>query len=97
MFVVGRELESYDQFWDDDKRFPDNLARCVDVFLTLTHRARVAALQTVSALPRRGLPRDVAVLIARSVYATREDAFAWRTPQTPATQTRRVARAATQC
>ena len=77
LFVVGRELEGYDQFWDENRCVPNDLQRCIDVYLTVSHFARVAALQTITALRQHRFPRDVAVLIARRVYATREDAYAW--------------------
>ena len=75
--AAGRELEGYDQFWDADKQPHDSFSRCIDVYLTVTHRARRAALQTVAGLRELGLPRDVAVLIGRAVYATRTDAWSW--------------------
>jgi len=77
MFVVGRELEGYDQFWDEGRHLVKNLARCIHVYLTVSHRARCAALQTISALKQHMFPRDMAVLIAQYVYLTREDAIAW--------------------
>ena len=76
MFLVGRELEGCDQLWDEDRRVSEDLACCIDVYLTVSHRARFAALQTISALKQHRFPRVVAVLIARRVFETREDAFA---------------------
>ena len=75
--AAGRELEGYDQFWDADRHPRDSYLQCIDVSLTVTHRARRAALQTVAGLKELGLPRDVAVLIGRMVYTTRTDAWSW--------------------
>ena len=75
--ATGRELEGYDQLWDVDKLPHESHLCCIDVFLTVTHRARRAALQTVAGLRELGLPRDVAVLIGRMVFATRTDAWSW--------------------
>ena len=75
--AAGRELEGYDQLWDADKHPHDSFMTCIDIFLTVAHRARRAALQTVAGLRELGLPRDVAVLIGRMVYATRTDAWSW--------------------
>ena len=86
LFVVGRELEGYDQFWDAGRHVSDQVARCIDVYLTITHCARVAALQTISSLKQRGIPRDVAVLIGRLVYATRDDAILWLVLEAPPTK-----------
>ena len=75
--AAGRELEGYDQLWDAGRHPHDSWMPCIEVYLTVTHRARRAALQTVVGLRELGLPRDVAVLIGRAVYATRTDARAW--------------------
>ena len=75
--AAGRELEGYDQFWDDGMHPHDSFITCLEVYLAVMHRARRAALQTVAGLKELGLPRDVAVLIGRAVYATRTDACAW--------------------
>jgi len=84
MFVVGRELEGYDQFWDEGRRLEAHFERCIDLFLTVSHRARLAALQTMAMLRRHhGFPRDVAMLIARRVYQTRDDASVWLEPLQP--------------
>ena len=77
LYAAGRELEGYDQFWDACRHPHDSYLRCINVFLTVTHRARRAALQTVAGLRELGLPRDVAVLIGKMVYATRTDAWSW--------------------
>lgn len=79
VFVSGRELEGYEQFWDDDgRRITSGQATCVDVYLMVTYRARRAALQVLAGLRQRGFPREIAGLIGRCVYDTRrEDAFAW--------------------
>ena len=77
LYAAGRELEGYDQFWDPDKQPNETLMRCIGIHLTVTHLARRAALQTVAGLRELGLPRDVAVLIGRMVYATRTDSWSW--------------------
>ena len=76
--AAGRELEGFGEFWDEGRRPDESYLRCIDVYLSVTHRARRAALQTVAGLRELGLPRDVAVLIGRAVYDTRLDAWAWR-------------------
>ena len=75
--AAGRELEGYDQLWDEGRHPHDSFMRSIAVFLVVTHRARRAALQTVAGLREIGLPRDVAVLIGKMVYATRTDAWSW--------------------
>ena len=82
LFVIGRELDGVDQFWDTNKKILPNWQRCVDVYLTVTRRARVAALQTVFAMKNfvvgcRRLGRDLATLLAKLVYVSREEAIAW--------------------
>ena len=75
--AAGRELEGYDQLWDADKHPHEAFMTCIDVYLAVALRARQAALQTVAGLRELGLPRDVAVLIGRAVYATRTNAWSW--------------------
>jgi len=94
MYIIGRELEGYDQLWDMEHKgdfsewmdgapfrrqyLAQKFVPCIDLFLTVSHRARVAALQTIVVLIRHyGFPRDLAVLIARRVYQTREEAVLW--------------------
>ena len=81
LYAAGRELEGYSQIWDSGYLYEPNqpyVERSIDVYLTVTHRARRAALQTVAGLWQVvGLPHDVAVLIGRAVYETRADARAW--------------------
>jgi hypothetical protein len=74
MCAVGCELEGYSSLWDNG-RHPDkspnkSIWPCTDVYLTVMHRARRAALQTASVLVRH-LGRDVTTLIAKAVYQTR--------------------------
>jgi hypothetical protein len=79
--AAGRELEGYDQLWDADKHPHDSYLQCIDVHLTVTHRARRAALQAVTGL-RQYLGRDVARLIGKMVYDTRQtEAHTWWLPQ----------------
>ena len=73
--AAGRELEGYDQLWDNGRRPHETFLRCIDLSLSVTHRARRAALQTVAGLREVGLPRNVAVLIGKLVCATRTDAW----------------------
>lgn len=90
MHNVGRELEGFDQIWDatQAKAMPEVLFQCIDVYLLVLHRARRAALQTVVALRNCGMPRDVAVLIARQVYRSRDHVIAWFPVPTPPPQPR---------
>jgi hypothetical protein len=82
LFVIGRELDGVDHFWDTNKKLAPDWQRCVDVYLAVTRRARVAALQTVFAMKTfvvgcRPMGRDVATLLAKLVYESREEAIAW--------------------
>ncbi len=82
LFVIGRELDGVDQFWDANKKILRNWQQCVDVYLNVTRRARVAALQTVFAMKNfvigcRRIGRDIATLLAKLVYLSREEAVAW--------------------
>jgi hypothetical protein len=72
-YTLGRTLEGFYDIWG--KPLDD---RCtINLYLTVSHRARQAALQTVSAL-RQMLGRDVAQLIGKLVYSTREtDVDSW--------------------
>lgn len=72
IYVVGRELEGYEQLWNCIPQGPE-LRMSVVHFLHVNCAARRAALQTL----HLRVPRDVAVLIAMAVYRTREDALAW--------------------
>ena len=76
-FNMGSELEGYEQFWDLHVPLP--YGKCTELYLLILHRARRAALQMVVGLRREcGFPRDVAVLIGKYVYRTREeDPEAW--------------------
>jgi TPR repeat protein len=82
LYAAGRELERYDQFWDDCEKPHDLYIRCVEIYLTATHRARRAALHTTLGL-RQYIGRDVAKLIGQMVYQTRDDAQAWWHHQRP--------------
>ena len=82
LFVIGRELDGVDHFWDANKKIAPDWQRCVEVYLTVTRRARAAALQTVFAMKKfvvgcRRMGRDVATLLAKLVYMSREEAIAW--------------------
>ncbi len=77
VFAVGRELEGFEQVWDEERHLTTELQKCVEFFVTVAHRARRAALQAVAALRFLGLSKDVAVLIAKLVYKTRDDAQIW--------------------
>ena len=82
LFVIGRELDGVDQFWDTNKKISPNWQQCIDVYVTVTRRARVAALQTVFAIKNfvigcRRIGRDIATLLAKLVYVSREEAVAW--------------------
>jgi hypothetical protein len=78
LYAVGRELEGYEQFWDTDKHPHGVYLPCIDVYLTVMHRARQAALQAVTGLRQYLGGRDVARLIGKIVYGTRQsDAHEW--------------------
>ena len=77
VYVTGRELEGYERFWDKRNYLDNSYLHCIDVYLTVMHRARQAALQTVTGL-RRFVGRDVARLIGKMVYNTRQsDSYVW--------------------
>ena len=80
-FAMGRELEGYQSFWDQPvcEVLSSNalLSQCVETFLEISHRARRAALFTVVMLLEHRFPRDVARMIARIVYQSRENPELW--------------------
>lgn len=81
IYVVGRELEGYEQLWEQANHHElknSPYERCIGIYLVISNRARVAALQTLVAMLKCGIHRDIARLIAQRVYATREHfAFDW--------------------
>jgi hypothetical protein len=79
LFVIGREIDGVEQFWDGNMPLNAELEKCVDVYLIAVHRARQAALQAIVLL-RHMVYKDVAVLIAKRVYQTRSEAFMWYMP-----------------
>lgn len=90
LYALGRELEGYDQFWDHGNVPHERYLRCIDVYLTVMHRARQAALQTVTGLGRF-VGRDVAKLIGKMVYDTRQsDSYAWWWHPATATKRKRI-------
>ena len=76
IFLIGSELEGYEDLWGDHLVLSEDLIRCIDFYLTVVHAARVAALQTVLIL-RRHLVKDVAILIGKMIYDTRKDVNLW--------------------
>jgi hypothetical protein len=76
LYAAGRELEGYEALWDKCKLPYAAHLKCIDVYLTITHRARRASLQTTVGL-RQYIGRDVARLIGQMVYQTRAEAWWW--------------------
>jgi hypothetical protein len=82
VFVAGRVFADTDEYWPDHENielqdhYPTNFA-CVNVYLTVTHCARRAALQ-ILALADHGINKDVALVIAKRVYESRlSDGISW--------------------
>jgi hypothetical protein len=73
LYVAGRELEGYEQMWDEKNcsRINQESKDAIYVYACVTQRARRAALQIVTII-RTWRGRDVARLIGQLVYATRE-------------------------
>lgn len=65
--TFGRELNGYSDLWITGKHPDSHYLQCIDVYLTMRHRARRSALQTVVVLSRF-LGRDVARMIGKMVY-----------------------------
>lgn len=77
-YNVGRELEGFEQFWDAGRTLDDQFQPCVNLYKSILQRARSAALQTAVVLREVGLARDVALLIARFVFESRDtEAAVW--------------------
>ena len=90
LYVAGKEMEGYECLWPPDQRANLEHQLVIDFYLDLSHRARRAALQTVVAL-RPLLGHDVARMIARHVYATRElDTAAWWHHEEDATASKKI-------
>lgn len=71
-YLIGRELEGYEQFWDP-VYYPNNEYQdCIQLYLDTIHLARRAALQMTFGL-RPILGRDVAQMIGKMVYEMRTD------------------------
>ena len=69
MYVAGCEMEGYGELWTS--QLSDYNIRAI------VHKARVAALQTLVVLRQRGVVRDVAIVIAKIVYQSKNDAYLW--------------------
>ena len=77
-FAFGRELQGADEFSDVLSKFQLDMLMCITLYTSVTEKARTAALHAILALRRR-LSKDVAVMIGKLVYDTRNvDADAWR-------------------
>lgn len=75
-YMVGREFEGYDYY---HMRLEGTIGGDVSVptakfYRQMTSKTRQASVQTILALRSIGICRDVAVLIAKLVYASRMDA-----------------------
>jgi hypothetical protein len=70
-FIIGRELQGYEEFWDENRHPGPWFIRCIDVYLSVTKKARLAALCTVWALHHGCSGKDVAKFIGKLVYGTR--------------------------
>lgn len=75
-YAIGRELEGYEQLWQTGWLIRPQDEVFVRTYVQAMHLARQAALQGLVGL-RPMLGRDVAVSIARLVYASRSDVDAW--------------------
>lgn len=76
-FIIGRELEGYEQLWGSYWKPKKEYLGSIELYLDITHRARRAALQTTVGLRMR-LGRDVARLIGKMVYESRDDVEVWK-------------------
>lgn len=77
LFVAGRELQGYEEFWNTGLQLPKRLTKCIDLYLNLCHVVRLAAIHTVLASYHGGFPRDIAKLLGQYVYRTRHDVPVW--------------------
>jgi hypothetical protein len=83
LYVSGRELQGYHEFWDNGRHPKMDYCRCIDIYERVVQRARTAALQTILCL-RSIVGKDVACLIGKTIYQRREtDAIAWYSPSGP--------------
>ena len=70
-FWFGREIGLYPQYWVEG-HFPRRESMdCISIYETISNRARRSSLQVVAAL-KPFLGRDVATMIGKMVYKTRE-------------------------
>jgi hypothetical protein len=76
MYVIGSEIEGYAALWYQNYEPQRCLLKCIEVYLTIMHHARRAALQATGEF-RRHVGRDVAGLIGKMVYNTRTDVQVW--------------------
>lgn len=77
IYLFGREIEGFEQIWEANALGDvGSLQNIVDIYLTIAHRARAAALHTFLVLHRHSFPRDLCVLFAQRVYDTREESAA---------------------
>ena len=78
IYVIGQELEGYEELWDKNAGCPGvEMQRCIDFYLDISCRARQTAVYTYLVF-RRSLGRDIAGVVAKLVFGTRTyDAKAW--------------------
>jgi len=74
MYIIGSEMEGYQEIWGSDKKCSESVQKCIDFYLDTVHKARVAALYAIWGLP---IIRDVAKIIGRLIYASRGDVYLW--------------------
>jgi hypothetical protein len=72
MYDTGCEMDGYDELWNNNRN--TNIDQCIQLYLYIVHKARLAALQTLAI---RGICRDVLRIIAKKVYASKCDASGW--------------------
>ncbi len=73
-FAVGREIADCDKYHPSfNNDFLTIIGPVVTIYRQMTSKARQAAVQTVLALRVLGVVKDVAVLIAKVVYASRSE------------------------
>lgn len=96
MYVLGRELDGLDATvgFTESWFLSGFREECVEIYLNVMSKARRAALQTMTVMRLRGLPKDLARMISKRVYNSRGETSIWH-PLTKSKSSRKKAKTVT--
>lgn len=81
LFVAGRTFEALRKYYcrDNKTSYEPFVDRAIEMYCQVTSRAREATIQTLLILKELGVMKDIRLLIAKLVYASRVE-VEWYTP-----------------